>query len=249
MKKALRRFQSRVLSFRLPTAVLPCAGLLWLGLLCLGLVTACSDAPESDTTGNSVQEAGSLKDDALEETAERAESASETDSQESANAAPEEASGEITSVYTELSDPTCAISIGSEDEGPVESMLDCPGAGGYGLQAVDSDARMYLSMIDPDGQAHRLDLQQTVTGSFSSLGPRAEWRLQDGVPIAMIVRVNAYENFENPDKATSYLAVTKISKDGICVTAKISPSEHQNEQARGAADASHTQDCLATETY
>jgi hypothetical protein len=62
------------------------------------------------------------------------------------------------------------------------------------------------------------------------------------VPIALIVRVEVQSNGSN--KAGSYLAVSKISEQGICVTDRIDPSASANERAREAADSSANKRCL-----
>jgi hypothetical protein len=64
------------------------------------------------------------------------------------------------------------------------------------------------------------------------------------VPVALIVRVNAYENPENPGKTTSYMAVAKITPQRTCVTDKIAPSARANEEARRAADTAASKPCL-----
>jgi hypothetical protein len=80
------------------------------------------------------------------------------------------------------------------------------------------------------------------------VGPKAEWRLvtqnRKLVPVALIVRYNASEDPESPNKITSYLAVAKITQIEICVTDKISPGPNANEDARRAADAASTKPCL-----
>ena len=103
-------------------------------------------------------------------------------------------------------------------------------------------------MFTPQGKEHSLDLWSVVSGGFSSLGPKAEWRIatqkRKSVPVALILRYNASENPEAPDKRTSYLAVAKITATEICVVEKISPGPTANEDARRSADASSTKPCL-----
>lgn len=194
-------------------------------LLCLIVATGCRQA-----------EAPSPSDDASPPLSASAPQES------SAAAAPEP----VESIYTELSAPTCTVveEDGPEDEPPV-GRLDCPGPVGYALQVVDFDARMDLFVVDPEGTVHGLEFWRTVTGSFSSLGPRAEWRLAGGKPAALIVRLQAFEDPEDPNRATSYLVVSKISPEAVCVTAKIEPMEEQNVVARAAADRASITDCLA----
>ncbi len=64
-------------------------------------------------------------------------------------------------------------------------------------------------------------------------------------PIALIVRFNASEDPGNPNKQSSYLAVSKIGADGVCVTAKIPPGAGANDEARKAADEASTKPCLS----
>ncbi|MFA9204177.1 MAG: hypothetical protein ACEQSD_09285, partial [Flavobacteriales bacterium] len=63
-------------------------------------------------------------------------------------------------------------------------------------------------------------------------------------PIALIVRVYAEENPDVPNQRTSYLSVSKITADRICVTAKIRNSTNANEQARQAAAVAAYKPCL-----
>jgi len=87
-----------------------------------------------------------------------------------------------------------------------------------------------------------------VSGGFSTVGPRAEWRMarQNGklAPVALIIRYNANEDPEKPQKVNSYLVVAKITSAEICVTDKILPGPKANEEARRAADIASTKPCL-----
>ncbi|QLQ32225.1 MAG: hypothetical protein HZT40_12220 [Candidatus Thiothrix singaporensis] len=103
-------------------------------------------------------------------------------------------------------------------------------------------------MINPKGKEFPLELWSTVSSGFSSLGSKAEWRIkQNGGkadPIALIVRYNVSEDPATPTKITSYLVVSKISTDGICVTDIVKPGKDANQQARGLADAVADKTCL-----
>ncbi len=148
---------------------------------------------------------------------------------------------EIRSVYTTLAEADCRTL--SVDEESASSVQRCPGVGGYALNAADGDARMSIDVITPDGKAHPLNYWSVITHAFSSLGPRAEWRVRGEQPIALIVRVNASEDPENTERYTSYLAVAKITPTQICVTDRIRPAANANEEARRAADASASRPC------
>ena len=148
---------------------------------------------------------------------------------------------EIRSVYTSLAEADCRVI--EVDEESASSVSRCPGVPGHALKVLDGDARMSIDVITPDRREHPLNYWSVITHNFSSLGPRAEWRVRGQQPIALIVRVNASEDPENSERTTSYLAVAKITPTGICVTDRIAPAPNANEMARIAADASASRPC------
>jgi hypothetical protein len=147
----------------------------------------------------------------------------------------------INSVYTSLSD--CRL-IEVDEEEAGGSTSRCPGVAGYALKVMEGDLRMSINIITPDGKEHELNYWSVITHGFSSLGPRAEWRMQGKRPIALIVRVNVSENPEYPERTTSYLAVAKITPAEKCVTDRIGPVPDANTAARAAADRSAGRTCL-----
>lgn len=128
----------------------------------------------------------------------------------------------------------------------------CGGVGGYKLQREEGDGRESITVISPAGQKHQLEFWNVISSAFSHVGERAEWRVarKNGrvVPVALIVRFTSSENSSGdnpkPTSLISYLAVTKITQQKICVTAKIAQSKTANEEARRAADASADKPCL-----
>lgn len=151
------------------------------------------------------------------------------------------------SVYTPLGDKQCRT-IKSAEAGDDGYEGRCRGTNGYSLLLSEGDLRQNITVITPQGAKHSLELWDVVSGGFSSVGPKAEWRLatQKGkaTPVALILRYNASEDPNNPDKLTSYLAVAKITATEICVTDKISPGANANEEARRAADNASSRPCL-----
>jgi hypothetical protein len=148
------------------------------------------------------------------------------------------------SVYTPLGEKQCRA-IKSAEAGDEGYEARCRGTAGYTLILSEGDLRQNITVITPKGKQHSLGLWTVISGGFSSLGPSAEWRIDKAsAPVALILRYNASENPDQPEKLTSYLAVTKITPTEICVTDKISPSATANEDARRAADASSTKPCL-----
>jgi hypothetical protein len=148
----------------------------------------------------------------------------------------------ITSVYSSLSG--CKL----VTKGIESSTQACVGVGGYNLRLEYGDMRDSITVISPNGKKYPLRFGEILSSGFSNVGEKAEWRVtyKNGklVPIAFIVRFNASENPEDSSKSTSYLVVTKITPQKICVTDKIAPSRTANEEARRAADVSATKPCL-----
>lgn len=156
------------------------------------------------------------------------------------------ASGErLASVYTDVAADRCQTLELEEDEGAF-SRQRCPGVAGYHLLVLDDDGRMSVSVEDPTGKEHPLDLWTLVSSNFSSLGPRAEWRMTrrsgSEVPVALIVRFNATD--PETSKVISSLAIAKIAADGICLVEAIPPSPDANQKARKVADAAWERPCL-----
>ncbi|HKS11265.1 MAG TPA: hypothetical protein VJS13_17060 [Pyrinomonadaceae bacterium] len=151
------------------------------------------------------------------------------------------------SVYTPLDVKQCrTIKVETTGAGDYEGR--CRGVAGYSLTLLEGDLRQNIIVNTPKGAKHSLDLWDVISGGFSSVGPKAEWRVtsKTGNPVALIIRYNASENPDNPNKLTSYLAVAKITSTEICITDKISPSANANVDARRAADSAANKACLKT---
>jgi len=151
------------------------------------------------------------------------------------------------SVYTPLAEKQCRT-IKSPDPQTGDYEGRCRGTAGYTLIVTEGDLRQNVTVVTPKGAKHSLDLWDVISGGFSSVGPKAEWRMakQNGklTPVALIIRYNANDDPESPNKQSSYLAVTKITATEICVTDKILPGAKANEEARTAADAAVNKPCL-----
>jgi len=151
------------------------------------------------------------------------------------------------SVYTPVGDKQCRT-LKSAEAGDDGFEARCRGTAGYSLILSEGDLRQNITVITPKGKEHSLELWSTVSSGFSSVGPKVEWRLatQNGkaTPVALIIRYNANEDPEAPNKTMSYLAVAKITASEICVTEKIAPGPKANEDARRAADAASSKPCL-----
>ena len=148
------------------------------------------------------------------------------------------------SQYSSLKAEDCTL-VASFTEGSGAD-YDCAGAGEVDLRLRDFDARMTLDVLYPELNEQPLDFGTVVSGAFNDLGEKAEWRFPAGVehPTALIVRFNAYEFPDQPDRTNSYLVVARLAPEGSCVVAKIPPGAQQNEKARAVADDLDGRDCL-----
>lgn len=146
--------------------------------------------------------------------------------------------------YTPLSDKKC-ITIHEENS---YILQECPGFAAYQLHVSESDLRQSITLIKGDKE-YPLQFWDTVSPQFSTLGTKAEWRFiannRTLTPIALIARLNAVTG-EHADQTTSWLVVTKITPENICVVGKIPPQRDgsQNQKARDMADKSPEMPCL-----
>ena len=138
------------------------------------------------------------------------------------------------SVYTSLSTKVCKELKSAPDEG-TEYQGECPGVGGYKLRFLEGDLRQSIDVIAPNKKKFQLAFWN-ISGAFSHLGPRAEWRLKKGVPVALIVRFNTQEDPEDPKKIKSALVVAKILRTEACITHVVESPAQQNNIARHFAD-------------
>ncbi len=118
------------------------------------------------------------------------------------------------------------------------AVLRCEGQGGIGLTLNYYDARDDLELVRPGKRPIQIGVPYLAGGGFNKLGDTAEWRgTGEGAafrPIALIVRNNAIENPEQPERSTSFLTVIDIAQG--CAVAQVRPGAGQNEQARSIAD-------------
>ena len=150
----------------------------------------------------------------------------------------------LVSQYTKLTRPPCKTT-SVQVEG-ANSEQDCPGVLGYKLTLLDSDQRMSVTVIGPDGGKHPLDFWNAVTSHFSSLGDVAEWRVREqgtsSSPVGVIVPLNVKEDPET-NAITPYLVVAKIDGSKICVVEKIKQSKTAVAEARRIADSAAGRAC------
>lgn len=149
---------------------------------------------------------------------------------------------QTSSAYTSLQSQDCRAV--SRDEATESAEDLCRGVGGYELLVQEGDLRQNIVVVRGAARTS-LDLWSVVGSAFSLLGPRAEWRLQSGVPIALIVRYNLSDS-SDPSRKISVLAVAKLGARP-CVVANVEAGPRQNERARQLADTASTRRCLTSD--
>jgi len=146
----------------------------------------------------------------------------------------------MTSIYTSL-DATKCRTLEIHEVG-ASSVQRCSGVAGYHLLVLDDDNRMSITVEDPKGGKHPLELWSLVSSHFSTLGKVAEWRLDTTTkPVALIVRLNAAD--PETTKEASSLAVIKISHSATCLVDVIPPGKEQNQKAQASADTAQENPC------
>jgi hypothetical protein len=138
----------------------------------------------------------------------------------------------FSSVYTELNK---CNSDGGEDGGHVS--VTCEGPAGYKIESYDS-ARFLHFRVEGDNFSRDL---ATQTFSFDSKKRKAEWRLADGKPFALIVRFNEVivdeDTGDVKDGTGEFLRVKGLRGfEHIDFTVDARKKSNANEEARRLAD-------------
>lgn len=156
----------------------------------------------------------------------------------------------IQSVFTDLGAGSCKQEVDKTD--PNETpYLACPGVAGYSLIVRRVEAgRQSVDVVDAAHRVLPLNYQEVITRHMCNLDGQAEWRVttRDGkqVPIALIVRVQAREDNDDPEKVThTYLAVAKIAPEAVCVTDRVPEGTQSQAQVRATADSARDRPCAA----
>jgi hypothetical protein len=151
-----------------------------------------------------------------------------------------QAATKVTSAYVSLKDGDCK-SIG--DNGPDDDFatLRCGSVAGWTVIVDYGDARDSITLRRA-GKDTPLNFYDTVTGLFTTVGERYEFRMRKGVPIGTIVRLVHPVSGEAPEPKVSELVVTRLTPTP-CVIAVVPPGPSQNATARKLADSSAGKPC------
>ena len=156
----------------------------------------------------------------------------------SANAA---LAGEITSVYSDLDLKKCKALELYADEGE-GGVWECKGIEGFDVLYLEGDLRGYVA-FGPEARSQCTSAQ--TFGAFNSPGPKIEWRMENGKPIATILRWFTDNGSGEANAKQNWLAVTKLNGKDACRMALIDTKyPDANALARAKADGkAHTFNC------
>lgn len=137
----------------------------------------------------------------------------------------------------------------SHDRETGDTVSRCPGIAGYSVLVLNSDDRASISIETPDKTVLPLNFWDTITPTFSTLGPKVEWQMEAAkgrrTPVAIIARVRTVDQTDVASpKPLSYLVVAHIRGDKTCVTGKIPGSQANANQAARALANSREPECL-----
>ena len=141
--------------------------------------------------------------------------------------------GEITSVYSDLDLKKCKALELYADEGE-GGVWECKGIKGFDVLYLEGDLRGYVAF----GLEARSQCASAQTfGAFNSPGPKIEWRMENGKPIATILRWLTDNGSGEANARQNWLAVSKLNGKDACRTALIDTKyPNANAVARAKAD-------------
>jgi len=156
--------------------------------------------------------------------------------------ADEKDNSNYTSSYTSIDQQDC-LTLDSDNLGSIQ---ECEPFNDIKVKVIEGDIRQSISLTR-DNKEYNLEFWSSVSSAFSSLGSKIEWRHQIGNQNelkGMIVRLEVNDDPEDLEHTSSFLVVSKITAENICVVGKILPQENQNEVAREMLDSSTELPCL-----
>jgi hypothetical protein len=150
--------------------------------------------------------------------------------------------GEITSVYSDLDLKTCkALQLYTGDEGE-GGEWQCKGIKGYDVMFWEGDLRGNIA-FGPLARSQCSSAQSF--GAFNSPGAKIEWRMENGKPIATILRWFTDNGSAEANAKQNWLVVTKLNGSDACRMALIDTKyPNANTLAQAKADGkAHTFNC------
>ena len=141
--------------------------------------------------------------------------------------------GQVTSIYSDFDLKKCKALELYADEGE-GGVWQCEGIKGFDVLYLEGDLRGYIA-FGPEARSQCTSAQ--TFGAFNSPGPKIEWRMENGKPIATIFRWFTDNGSGEEGAKQDWLVVTKLNGKDACRTALIDTKyPNANIVARGKAD-------------
>ena len=146
------------------------------------------------------------------------------------------------SQYTSIAEKDCRT-LDSDNMGSIQ---ECEPYQNIFVKVLEGDIRQSITLRREEKE-YALNFWLTITDAFSSLGSKIEWRYKvdnPHYPVGLIVRLDVTEEIEDMEHRISYLIVSKITHNQICVVGKILPQANQTLLARSMLEHSEKMPCL-----
>lgn len=153
-----------------------------------------------------------------------------------------------TSLYSDLYGKACRRV--DTDQGSGASTRLCKGVGGYSVLVHEANAQASIDIVTPSGAVYPLEYWEVVTPGLTSVGRKAEWRVEnrDGkvVPTALLVRLDtANEETSGPRiKPHGIITASRIARDGACVVYQADGAVKSADTAARGAVGERMRKCL-----
>ncbi len=143
--------------------------------------------------------------------------------------------GQITSVYSDFDLKKCkALELYTGDGEGEGGVWQCMGIKGFDVLYLEGDLRGFVA-FGPEARSQCTSAQ--TFGAFNSPGPKIEWRMENGKPIATIFRWFIDNGSGEEGAKQNWLVVTKLNGKDACRTALIDTKyPNANAVARETAD-------------
>lgn len=132
-----------------------------------------------------------------------------------------------TSAYTELNLDRCRVIARDAESGAVS--WRCTGYAGIPLYVTEDDDRFDVDAGLDNGEWEGV-------GGFNRLGPRVEWRLRRGRPVAIIYRYILTGADQPPGTRLAVKSIGRLGHAGCLVSMIDGAAPNANEVARQRAD-------------
>jgi hypothetical protein len=145
--------------------------------------------------------------------------------------------GQISSIYSDFDLKKCkALELYNGNDEGEGGVWECKGIEGFDVLYLEGDLRGFAA-FGPEARSQCTSAQ--TFGAFNSPGPRIEWRMEIGKPIATIFRWLTDNGSGEEDAKRNWLVVTKLNGKDACRTALIDTTyPNANAVAREKADKS-----------